>query len=353
LSTPYANVRNLLRSRLVLAPPEQPEDGRVLNLFRNRAELKKAFGNAQDEIHRLRDRIKLQEAATARVRELLESLESRLSVQATGLQALVHYQLRTLWTVSQSRVDSLVRELSAQREDFERKQHAAEQNRLRFEVTQNAQRQLANAERNCADVRTKLSAVQQELAANSAWWKYFRRQALQRRRHAMQAELVATEADLLAARERVEAIEREGTPAFPGVSLEARRAINLAAIAYAHVIMTRLAPTGLIEPATVAMSRSEPQYSAEGAQPQGAAPLAMMSEIARARSMIQGSGAAAIGVKQISDQLREVARYTGAEDTMPTAESLDTVLRPLGAGGERGRINVLRDDLWGLGSLLI
>ena len=169
----------------------------------------------------------------------------------------------------------------------------------------------------------------------------------------MQAELAATEVDLRASRERVEAIEREGTPEFPGVSLEARRAINLAAIAYAHVIMTRLAPTGLIEAATMAMSRSEPQYSAEGAADQGPAPLAMMAEITRARAMIQGSGTAAAGVKQISDQLREVARYTEAHDTMPTAESLDTVLRPLGAGGEVGRINVLRDDLWGLGSLLI
>ena len=38
MSTTYAIFfRNLLRSRLVLAPPEQPEDVRVLHLYRNRA----------------------------------------------------------------------------------------------------------------------------------------------------------------------------------------------------------------------------------------------------------------------------------------------------------------------------
>ncbi len=64
--------------------------------------------------------------------------------------------------------------------------------------------------------------------------------------HAMQAELAATETDLLRPRASVSRrSSARATPEFPGVSLEARRAINLAAIAYAHVIMTRLAPTGL------------------------------------------------------------------------------------------------------------
>ena len=47
-----------LQSRVVLTHPEAPEDTRVINLFRNRAELKKELGDAQEEIHRLRDRVK-------------------------------------------------------------------------------------------------------------------------------------------------------------------------------------------------------------------------------------------------------------------------------------------------------
>ena len=59
----------LARSRIVLEHPDDPEDERVLHLFKNRAEMKKALGDAQDQVHRLKDRVKLQEAATARVRE--------------------------------------------------------------------------------------------------------------------------------------------------------------------------------------------------------------------------------------------------------------------------------------------
>jgi len=71
-------------SRLIRANPkaaEDPEDDdRVLTLFRNRAELKKAYGELQAEVYRLQDRIKQQEGATARVQEMLGSLETRLGL---------------------------------------------------------------------------------------------------------------------------------------------------------------------------------------------------------------------------------------------------------------------------------
>jgi len=73
------------------------EDGRVLALFRNRAELKKAYGELQDEIYRLKDRIKQQEGATQRVQEMLNALELRLGIPDSAYPALVFYQLRKLW----------------------------------------------------------------------------------------------------------------------------------------------------------------------------------------------------------------------------------------------------------------
>lgn len=75
----------------------------------------------------------------------------------------------------------------------------------------------------------------------------------------------------------------------------------------------------------------------------------MMGEIARGRSLVQASAGAASEVKVLSEQLREAARYRGAEDTVPVAESLDAVAGPAGAA----RMNVLREDLWGITSLLL
>jgi hypothetical protein len=236
----YANlVQSLLRSRVVLARPGEPEDTRVLRLFRNRAELKKAFGDAQDEIHRLKDRVKLQEAATSRVQEQLATLEARLATPAPGVQALAHYQLRDLWATGHALIGSLVRELAQQREDRERRQFTADLNRQVFERQQAARRALASAENTSADVRAKLAAIQASLAAAGSWWQYFRRKDLQRRRHAMLAESRAADATLEQARVDLRQIEDESGARFPGLSLDSRRALNLTAIAYAQALALR------------------------------------------------------------------------------------------------------------------
>src|SRR5579862_1053643 len=80
-------------------PRAAPDDGRVMHLFRNRIELKKSFSNAVEEIQRLKDRVKQQEGATARVQELLQDLERRLSQPESGYPALVFYQLKDLWSL--------------------------------------------------------------------------------------------------------------------------------------------------------------------------------------------------------------------------------------------------------------
>src|SRR5512138_2125914 len=74
-----------------------PEDGRVVELFRSRAELRKQHDELGQELQRLRDRLKQQEAATSRVQEMFEQLEHRLEAADTGLATLVFYHLRALW----------------------------------------------------------------------------------------------------------------------------------------------------------------------------------------------------------------------------------------------------------------
>ena len=50
------------------------EEERLMQLFQNRAGLKKAYADLKDEFHLLRDRLKQQEGATIRVQEQLDAL---------------------------------------------------------------------------------------------------------------------------------------------------------------------------------------------------------------------------------------------------------------------------------------
>ena len=99
--------------KLPFRKEEEPaEDHRVMALFKNRAELKKAYGALEDEIYRLKDRIKQQEGATARVQEMLSALEQRLGTQESGYPALVFYQLRALWQLGRELIEQFVVDLA-------------------------------------------------------------------------------------------------------------------------------------------------------------------------------------------------------------------------------------------------
>ncbi|HXC59272.1 MAG TPA: hypothetical protein VN645_08140 [Steroidobacteraceae bacterium] len=345
LLSQYVNwIGRFFQSRVVLAHPDAPEDTRVVNLFRYRAELKKELGDAQDEIHRLRDRVKLQEAATARVREQLEALEARLSVPLSGLNAILHYQLRDLWAATHAQIASLVRELAQQREDRERRQFLADLNRQTFERAQSVRAELADAERAAADVRAKLAGLNQALEAARAWWKYFSRRELQRRRLAMQAESRAAEQVLQEARAQLQQIEEQGGAKYPGLSLAARRTLNLTALASAQVLTQRLAPPALLARVQDAMSRSEPKSDS---RPDAQACMAAMQEVARARAaMLQGQPTLGGEVKRLADRLAASATFRTASETVP----LDTSVRSALIGDAPGW-DVLGQDLWSVSDL--
>jgi hypothetical protein len=338
-----------------VAPARLEEDGRVLHLFRNRAELKKAYSDLQDEIHRLRDRIKQQEGVTARVQEMMQELEQRLSQPPTGFTTLVFYQLRDLWAAGRELIAQLVGDLAAQQDERERRQFVADFNRQQFERRQRTESVLHQAQTVTADVRAKLGELTAARARAQRWWHYFRRRELDRRLHAMNAELQGADASLDEARTAFDAVAAEAPPEFPGLSVEARRAINLAAIAYAELLCLRLARSTLVQLAREAVRRREPRDDYGDQQ----ACLALMSDVTRAKALLQNRANVAQDVKLRTERIRALVKYRSSVETVPTEDSLaqgQEVQLEAAVGGNVAPENlppVLRDDTWDLHRLLL
>jgi hypothetical protein len=334
------------------APPE--EDGRILALFRNRAELKKAYGELQEEIYRLKDRIKQQEGATQRVQEMLAALEARLGVPESAYPALVFYQLRRLWQSGRELIEQFVADLARQQDERERRQHVAEHNRRQFAQRQVLDAQLAEARMRAEQVAGELAGMRAERARLQRFWHYFKRRALdQRIATGMGASARADEA-LAAARGALEAHEQVSVPEFPGLSLESRRAINLAAVALAEVLCIRLAGTNLVQLAKEATARRE--VADEYGTPRECE--ALMTAIENAYGLLQARSNIAQEIKVRSDRLKQVARYRNALDTTPTADSIGLsqgdVLAAAAVGANAARVpNVLAEDTWDLYRVLL
>ena len=346
-------------SRLIRVNPrvgDDPEDDhRVLTLFRNRAELKKAYGELQAEVYRLQDRIKQQEGATARVQEMLGSLETRLGLAETAYPALVFYQLRAMWQRGREILEQFTQELCAQQEERERRALFVEFNRTQFSRRQSAETASRTAHTQFNDAQQFVAELTTRRAQLTRFWHYFKRRDLDHRlvgaRHALE---LAT-AQLEETRAALAAVEAEQPPEFPGLSLDARRAINIATIAYAEVLCLRLADTSLMSLAKEAVGRREP-VDAYGGRPECEALIAL---IARARVVLESKVNVAQDVKARSETMRASARYREPLDTTPTPESVSLgetdVLAgaPLGAQAAIRMPNVLSEDTWDLFRVLL
>jgi len=351
-------LRQLGFLKLSLRPPEVPleEDHRVLALFRNRAELKKAYADLQEETFRLKDLVKQQEGATQRVQEMLNTLEERLGMADSAYPALVFYQLRRLWQTGRELVGAFVADLARQQEERERRTHLAQHNSQQFARRQSAEAELQASQALQAEGRTQLETLEAERTKLTRLWHYFKRRALERRIGAAQQALAGAEAALAQAQARVEDIARESAAEFPGLSLQSRRTINLAAIACAEVLCLRLTElkTPLVELARQAIGRREPD--SDYGTPKEC--VLLMGEIARAHRLLGEREGLGGEIRSRSERLKSVARYRGPKDTAPQVECLapseaDLLAVPAHGGAAARLPNVLAEDTWDLFRVLL
>ncbi len=256
------------------------EEERLMQLFQNRAGLKKAYADLKDEFHLLRDRLKQQEGATIRVQEQLDALGELLADPATGFGALVFYQLRALWKTCHQQIAGFASELTKQQEARELARH------------------------------------QEEVEAERS------------------------------------AIDAEAPPPFPGISLGARRNINLAIIGYAEIVCETVDAFQLTARTKEAMARRVHEMTF-GSR---ADCESYMHRVQRAIAAVSNPRQVNSAVKLKMDRLRANSEFRNAADTVPTADSLAYAPNATTGGGRTtapSTWNVLAEDYWDLYTLLL
>jgi hypothetical protein len=329
----------LARQALTSSQADAEEEQRVMQLFRNRAELKKAYTELQDEIHRLKDRLKQQEGATARVQEMLGQLEDRLGANETAYPAVVFYQLRRLWATGNEVLRAFGTDLESQHVERERRAFTAEVNRREFARRQQSEGALREAEAGAADAVQLTARLVREQGALNRPWHYFRRKDLDLRLAAAREAQSLCEQQLAAARSEHEQVMATVDEAFPGLSVEARRNVNLAVIAYAEVLCARIAHTSLLVQARAAVLRREPSDEYGGR----AECEALMAGIVLARELLQKRGSVGQELRTRVERLQKAARFRSDDDTIPAPESVGSGSGP----------NVVADDTWDLFKILL
>jgi hypothetical protein len=323
------------------------EDERLVALFRNRAELKKELNAIDDERHRLLDRLKLQEGATMRVEEQMAALEQYLGRPEEGYKSLAYFQLKAVWRVASRRLEQFGAELTRQQKDRERKSQLADFERRKRERMAAVERELVEARVLAEQLQAEQKLARQRLEQLKGFWNYFRRRKLTDAITARELRIQSSMTQLTDLGDQSHEISSEPPPLFEGVSVEGRRAINLAVIAYAEMLYDRLAGGALAE-----LARQSTLKRVFDANYGGQAECqALMQRAAKAVAEIEHLQDDLADIKARSDRLRRTATYRNDDDVVPLQDSL-TQSAPA-PGARRSAPNVLLDEYWDIHRALV
>jgi hypothetical protein len=320
------------------------DEERLMQLFQNRAGLKKAYADLKDEFHILRDRLKQQEGATLRVQEQLDALGDLLADPATGFGALVFFQLRGLWKTCHQQLAKFATDLTRQQEARETARHAAECEATKNMRLADVEERLQGAAAEADAHRERLTAAQSELSRLTAFWHYFRRRRGQRALEALRQGVVVADSAVGELHAEKSAIVAEMSPEFPGISLAARRNINLAIISYAESLCEHVDEFGLAARAKEAVARRVHEM-AFGSRSECEE---YMQRVQKAQTAVANHRQITAAVKGKLERLRAIGEYRNLADTVPTADSLAAA-----SATSQSQWNVLAEDYWDLYNLLL
>ncbi len=334
---------------------EETEEERLLNLFRNRAELKKAFSDLQKALRLAEEKLASQEAATRRAEERFHAIEQLLAQPGTGYTALVYFQLRALWRACHERLQTISDELRGRHEERQRREEL-----MRF--NQEKQRQLAALDQQLAQARdeveervAKRNAVRAELEGAQGLFAYFRRRSLTERLQQRHSELEASRLRLAELQDRRAAVNAEPWPEFSGLDNGTKREINVMVIAAAQELYLHFAADDLARRARDANVNpiEEMGYGSEDEC------KALISKIRKAVAALGPSRPGPTDIEARAQSIARQAQFRSARETVPMAASVASIDLPVrsSAGPTVRRIplevNVLAEEYWDIYDVFI
>lgn len=336
-----------LRQLLAAGAHAPADDERLLQLYWNRAELKKELMRLQDERHKLLEQLRNHEATFARQGEQLLHLEEFLGSPENGLHALVYFQLRSLWRASSAKVARFAQQLQQQQADREQRRQLLEFDRTR-------RQQLADFDRRIIDARSRADMLEAQLKLEEVsldkmrgFWNYARRRRLAEEIASVREQWDALVTQVTDLSDDRTALEERAPPPFDGISIDGRRIVNTAVIAYAQQLVVMLSTGGLavLAKETTAKRVFDMKY---GTREECTRLMMLLRE---ALAVVKNEKDDLSGLKERTDALRAVTAYRSDADTVPLTDSIGTLPMPLAPvsgleAGNKAGVNVLVDDYW-------
>ena len=332
-----------------IASEADDENDKLVELFRNRAELKKEFAALDKEKRRLQQLIKEHQGATARVTQRLEHLESLLVDPQWVHTVVVFYQLRSLNRRCESKLGKFAEQLKQQRENRRRNTQLQSWREKQDARKADIVKELEACREKLRLLEDQVQAERRRVESMSGFSKILKGRTATGELEEFGAQLDAARKDEATLVEKLGAIEQAEPPDPPGLGIAVKRSINFMIIAFAQHLYLQFRDRDL-----VAMVKESSEKSI-GAINYGNKPdcdRLLERIVAQVDSMENASDYADI-LKRRAELIAEHAVFQADDDAVPVADTVATVFA-INANGvlTKSDANLVGDNYWGIADVL-
>lgn len=332
-----------LTAILGISEGDSGDSDKLLELYRNRAELKKDFDSLRDDTQKLQDQIKDQVGEAARLQQKLEHLEDLLLDPDWAYNVIVYYQLRAF---NLRCVNQLAHFAEQLKQNSEQQQYGKVIDAWQDERDEEAQAMQARISEHQAQLQTlkdQFQAEQQRYSSMSSFARFLRKRSVRKTLDRIASQVEATrsrEAELLA---ELEEIRSREAPDTEGLDIATKRSINFMILAFTQQIYVHFAADNL---AGLAQESSDKSVGAinYGTRKECEDILDIVRE--RAASMDDVTEFAGI-LKQRAQLIAENALFNSDGDAVPVPGSVSTVYEIDQNGGVKEKdANLIGENYW-------
>lgn len=328
----------------------------LLLLFEKRNQLKREFGRTLDELEKLKSDHSALVTSHTWAAERLNGLETLLADPERGQNAVIYYRLDALWKHCRHLLEARRDELAAKFETLEKQKLRDSFKANAVELQRQLEREFEQYDSIYQEMADNLKNLQEQLRRSDKLWHYFRRKKLVvdiAEAEAQVSPVVSQRDECLAELERVR--DREPPP-FKGLSVAAKREINLQLVAMAQYLYIHFSQNDLAALARTTQLK-HPGETSFGS-PQEC--LAMEKPIRDSIVALKNDEKRGERLKRRADHLRQNVQFAGNADSVPEVHVLSRITLALGGSSQamdavRGDllVNVLEQGYWNLDELML
>lgn len=344
----YVNQASCVSSRIALFSTDkhdQQDSEKLLDLYKNRAELKKAFADAQDDQYRLKKLVSERDGDIARLEQKLAQIEDLLVDPEWVHTVAVHYQLRALNQLCANRIARFAEQLKQQRE---KRQHEA------VLQTWNAERsgRATGVKSAIGKIRSTMHQLEErqhqaesEVENVNVFARLFRRRKFSQELATIAEETERLRQDEEALLSKLDELQHVAPPEQPGLDIAAKRSINFMILSYAQQIYIQFEDDNLVSLVKEAGDKSV-----------GAVKYGDKDESDRILEDVGKRWHAFDKIMDHADAIQERARllskdamFMDEQDAVPVAGTVSMLICINDGGGVTNRnANLVGEDYWSI-----